>query len=97
MLAQIRTYTVSDGQMDAFLGDFKAEVMSLHERIGWPIIATLVDRSRNEFIWVRTYADEHDREAKERAFQEQRDLLGLKPSHNVTKREVRDVELAYVS
>ena len=64
MLSQIRIYTINKGEMDAFLKHFKDEVMVVHERIGVPIVGTWFNRPQNEFIWIRTYADKADLEAK---------------------------------
>ena len=69
MLSQIRIYTINKGQMDAFLKHFKESIVGVHEKIGVPIIGTFVNRPQNEFIWIRTYKDEADREAKGKAFQ----------------------------
>lgn len=95
MLSQIRIYTINKGQMDAFLKHFKADVMAVHEKIGLPIIGTFVNRPQSEFIWIRTYKDEADREAKGRAFQAEIKAAGIKLGENVAKMEVRDVETAF--
>ncbi len=95
MLLQIRIYTINKGQMDAFLKHFKEEVMVVHEKIGLAIIGTWVNRPQNEFIWVRTYKDEADREAKGKGFQAEIKAAGIKLGENVAKMEVRDVETAF--
>jgi len=95
MLSQIRIYTINKGEMDAFLKHFKEEIMVLHERIGLPIVGTWVNRPQNEFIWVRTYTDKADLEAKGKAFQAAVAAAGIKLGANVAKMEVRDVEMAF--
>jgi hypothetical protein len=94
MLSQIRIYTINKGEMDAFLKHFK-EVMAVHERIGVPIVGTWVNRPQNEFIWVRTYKDKADLEAKGKAFQAEVASAGIKLGANVAKMEVREVETAF--
>jgi len=96
MLAQIRLYTVNRGQMDEFLKNFEEVVLPLHEKVGLPVTATYVNRPQNEFIWVRSFTDEQDRDAKLKAFQEARDNLGKPLGEHVAKMEVRDVESAFV-
>jgi hypothetical protein len=81
--------------MDAFLKHFKEEIMMLHELIGVPIVGTWVNRPQNEFIWVRTYADKADLEAKTKAFQAEVGKAGIKLGANVAKMEVREVEAAF--
>jgi hypothetical protein len=97
MLSQIRIYTINKGEMDAFLKHFKEEIMPLHERISLPIVGSWVNRPQNEFIWVRTFTDAADREAKGKAFQSEVATSGIKLGANVAKMEVRDVETAFAS
>ena len=93
MLAQIRIYTINRGEMDAFLEHFQRDVMPMHEKVGLPIVSTYVNRPQNEVIWVRTFADEADREAKQKAFQAERAASGIQLGGNVAKMEIRDVEI----
>ncbi len=95
MLAQIRIYTINRGEMDAFLAHFRDEVMPAHEKVGLPIVSTFVNRPQNEFIWVRTFTDEADRDAKTKAFREATAAAGIQLGLNVAKMEVRDAELAF--
>jgi len=95
MLAQLRIYTINRGQMDEFLEHFQKEAMPLHERVGIPIVSTYVNRPQNEFIWVRTFADEADRDAKSKAFLEEARNSGVQLGGHVAKMEVRDTAPAY--
>lgn len=93
MQAQIRIYTINKGEMDAFLKHFQTEVMELHKKANWPIVSTWVNQPQNEFIWIRTYEDTTDLEAKTRAFQEARAAANVTLGANVAKMEVREVEM----
>ncbi len=95
MLAQIRIYTINKGEMDAFLKHFKEEIIGVHERIGVPIVGTWMNRPQNEFIWVRTFKDKADIEAKGKAFQAEVAAAGIKLGANVAKMEVREAETAF--
>ena len=95
MLSQIRIYTINKGEMDNFLQHFKNEIIPIHERIGVPIVGTWVNRAQNEFIWVRSYKDKADLEAKGKAFQSEVAKAGVKLGGNVAKMEVREVESAF--
>ena len=97
MLAQVRIYTINRGQLDAFLQHFKEETMPLHEQIGIPIVGTWVNRPQNEFIWVRTFADAADRDAKQKAFQEAARAAGIQLGMQVAKMEIRETEPAFVA
>lgn len=95
MPAQMRLYTINKGEMEAFLKHFKDEVMPTHEKVGYPIVATFVNRPQNEFIWVRSYTDEADRDAKGKAFQDACKAAGISLGANVAKMEIREVEPAF--
>jgi hypothetical protein len=95
MLAQIRLYTINRGEMDAFLKHFQEVVLPLHKQVGLPVVATYVNRPQNEFIWVRTFTDEADRDAKQKAFQAARAAAGVELGANVAKMEIREAETAF--
>lgn len=97
MLTQVRIYTINRGEMDAFLKHFQEQVMPLHAQVGIPIVGTWVNRPQNEFIWVRTYADEQDRDTKGKAFQDAARAAGVQLGGNVAKMEIRETEPAFVA
>jgi hypothetical protein len=68
--------------------------MPLHEKIGVPLIGTWVNRPQNEFIWVRTYKDKPELEAKSKEFQAAA-AAGVKLGGNVAKMEVREAESVF--
>jgi hypothetical protein len=69
--------------------------MPLHERVGIPIVTTWVNRPQNEFIWIRSFADEGDRDAKSEAFREAAREAGIQLGGHVAKMEVREVAPAF--
>ena len=95
MISQIRIYTINKGEMDNFLKHFKEEIMVLHQKIGVPIVGAWVNRPKNEFIWVRTYEDKAELEAKTKEFQAAVAAAGVKLGANVAKMEVREAESAF--
>ena len=95
MISQIRIYTINKGEMDNFLKHFKEDIMVLHQKIGVPIVGTWVNRPQNEFIWVRSYKDKAELEAKSKEFQAAVASAGVKLGSNVAKMEVREVESAF--
>jgi hypothetical protein len=92
MPAQIRIYTINKGEMDAFLKHFHDEVKPAHDKAAYPIVAAYVNRPQNEFVWIRTYTDEADRDAKGKAFQDACKSAGIRLGLNVAKMEIREVE-----
>jgi len=97
MLAQIRTYTINRGEMDNFLKEFQAVVIPMHEKVGIPIVATWVNRAQNEFIWVRRFEDQADRERKLKAFQESPEMADIhgRVAVKIANMEIQDVEGAF--
>ena len=95
MISQIRLYTINKGKRDNFLKGFKEDVMTIHQKIGVPIVGTWVNRAQNEFIWVRSYKDKAEMEAKGKEFQAAVAAAGVKLGGNVAKMEVREVEAAF--
>jgi len=57
-------------------------------------VASWVNRPQNEFIWIRTYADAADLEAKTKAFRQEVAAAGITLGTSVAKMEVRAVEMA---
>ncbi len=92
MLAQIRIYTINRGEMDAFLQHFAEHTAGLHEKVGIPIVGMWVNRPQNEVIWIRTFADEQDRDARQQAFREAAAAAGVQLGGNVAKMEIRETE-----
>ena len=54
-----------------------------------------MNRPQNEFIWVRTYKDKAEMEAKTKEFQAAVAAAGVKLGANGAKMEVREVESAF--
>lgn len=92
MLSQIRIYTINKGEMDNFIKHFKDDIIPLHQQISVPIVGSWVNRPQNEFIWVRSYKDKAEMEAKNKEFQAAVAAAGVKLGGNVAKMEVREVE-----
>lgn len=94
MQAQVRIYTINRGEMDNFVKHFKEQTKPIHDKIGWPVVATWINKPQNEFIWIRTHEDAADLEAKTKAFRDAVAAAGITLGANVAKMEVREVEMA---
>jgi hypothetical protein len=94
MIAEVRTYTINKNQMDSWLEHF-AEVKEVFKSVGVDIVAAYVNRPQNEFIWIRTFKDEADRDAKMIAFRSAIEAAGIKLGDYVAKMEFRTVEPAF--
>ena len=92
MLAELRIYTINKGAMEAFLDHFEKYGAPLHAAVGIKIESTWVNRAQNEFIWIRSFEDQADRESKVKAFQEERAKRDIVLGDNIAKMESRDIE-----
>ena len=70
MISQLRTYTINDGMMDQWVKYFSEVLIPMQEKQGIKIDGTWVNQDDNQFIWIRSFADQKDLEAKEAAFYE---------------------------
>ena len=68
MVGQLRTYTINKGMMESWLKLFREEIVPRVKEAGMGIQTVWVNEERTQFIWIRTYADKSDIEAKEAVF-----------------------------
>src|SRR2546430_6308654 len=93
MQAQIRIYTINKGELDTFIKHFKEETKPIHDKVGWPVVASWVNRPQNEFIWIRTHEDAADLEAKTQAFRQEVAAAGITLGTSVARSEEHTSEL----
>ncbi len=67
-VSQLRMYTVNGGMMDQWVKLFTETLVPLQENLGMKIDAMWVNGDKNQFIWIRSFADAEDLKAKEAAF-----------------------------
>ncbi len=68
-VAHLRTYTINTGQMDSWLKLFNEQLIPLLQEHDIRVEGTWVNKTRTQFIWVRSYGEtEADLETKEAAF-----------------------------
>jgi hypothetical protein len=94
MIAEVRMYTINKGRLDEFVQLFNQKLAPIHAKYGLKILGAWVNRPQNEFIWVRVFEDEVDRDAKTKAYMAspERQAIGDLPQQLEAKIEVRTVE-----
>lgn len=94
MIAEIRIYTMNKGKLDSFVSLFNEHLAPIHERYGVKILGAWANRPQNEFVWVRVFENEADREEKTKTYMNspERRALGDQPQQLEAKIEVRVVE-----
>jgi hypothetical protein len=94
MVDQMRSYTINKGMMDSWVKLFETGIKPAHEALGIPVVATWVNADRNQFIWVRRFADGDDVPAKENEFRNSEGFksLGSQPGEHIAKMDVQTLE-----
>ncbi|WP_431983531.1 NIPSNAP family protein [Streptomyces qinglanensis] len=52
---QLRTYTVREGLLDAWVERWRSQIVPLRPELGFTIDGAWADRERNQFIWLISY------------------------------------------
>ena len=68
MVSQLRIYTINKGMMDDWVSLFNETLMPLYSKVGIKVEGAWANEDKNQFIWIRSFADAKDLEAKEAAF-----------------------------
>ena len=94
MVGQERSYTNNKGRMDSWVKLFETGIKPAQEAMGIPVVATWVNADRNQFIWVRRFADGDYIPAKETEFRESAGFkaLGSQPGDHIAKMDVQNLE-----
>lgn len=77
MISQLRIYTVNRGMMDQWLTLFTETIVPLQEKHGIKIDGMWVNEDKNQFIWVRSFADAADLTSKTGSFSSSSEWLGV--------------------
>ena len=64
MISQLRVYTVNRGMMDEWINVFTETLVPMQEQHGIKIDGMGVNEDRNQFIWIRSFADAQDMDSK---------------------------------
>ncbi|WP_326599591.1 NIPSNAP family protein [Streptomyces sp. NBC_01803] len=52
---QLRTYTVREGMLDAWVERWRSQIVPLRLELGFEIGGAWTDRERNQFVWLISY------------------------------------------
>lgn len=90
MITQVRIYTVNRGMMDSWIKVFNEKIVPTSASYGVNVIAAWANRPQNEFVWVRTFADEDTLKRYESS--PERAAYSGETGPHLAKIEVRNVE-----
>jgi heme-degrading monooxygenase HmoA len=98
MIAEVRIYTANKGKLDEFVKVWTEKLQPIHEQYGLTVLGAWVNRPQNEFIWMRVFESEADRDARVEAYfaSPERKAIGDLPQSLLAKTEVRTVEQVFM-
>ena len=76
MLYELRIYKIAPGRMDDFLAFFEG-VARVVERCGIQFVAAWRTVGRDEFVWIRAFKNQVDKQQKLAAFERDEEWLEL--------------------
>lgn len=79
MVAQLRMYEAKEGELDAFIREWKAGVVPLRRKFGFKIEGAWTIRERGEFIWIISYDGPEGFEARDAAYYASPERKALSP------------------
>jgi NIPSNAP protein len=92
MVTQVRVYTINRGMLDSWIKLFNEKIVPTSASYGVNVIGAWANRPQNEFIWVRTFADEDTLKRYEES--PERAAYTPQTGPHIAKIEVRTVESA---
>ena len=57
MIYQLRTYTINRGMMDQWVNQFNDKLVGIMDQYGIKLEGAWVNEDKNQFIWIRSFAD----------------------------------------
>lgn len=94
MTTQLRVYTVREGLLDEWADKWRELIVPLRLEFGFEIHGAWLDRKRNQFVWVLSYAGPEsfaERNAQYWA-SPKREGMGLDPKEYLVETDVREVD-----
>jgi hypothetical protein len=68
MTSQLRMYTAKEGELDAFIEEWRATILPLRQKFGFRVEGAWAIPSKGEFIWILTYDGPEGFEARDAAY-----------------------------
>jgi antibiotic biosynthesis monooxygenase (ABM) superfamily enzyme len=79
MKLQLRTYTIQPGALEAFVAEWKTQLVPLREHMGFRVLEAYTLSATNQFVWVMGF-DGEDWDAADRAYFESPERKEMTPN-----------------
>ncbi len=68
MVSQLRMYRAKEGELDAFIEEWREKILPLRRKLGFTVEGAWAIRPTGEFIWILTYDGPEGFEARDAAY-----------------------------
>lgn len=91
MVSQLRMYQVKQGELDAFIEEWRARVVPLRRRFGFRVEGAWAIREKGEFIWILSYDGPDGFEKRDAAYyaSPERKALSPDPARHLARIDTR--------
>lgn len=76
---QLRIYTVRPGEMEAWLEEWRRQVLPLRRKFGFEVTGPWVIEAEGRFVWILGYEGEQGWAAADAAYYESEERKSLRP------------------
>ncbi len=94
MTSQLRMYKAKEGELDAFIAEWRAQILPLRRKFGFRVDGAWAIRAKSEFIWILTYEGPEGFEARDAAYYAapERKAVSPDPARHLTQIDTRLME-----
>lgn len=68
MTSQLRMYKAKEGELDAFIEEWRTKIVPLRRKLGFVVEGAWTIRATDEFIWIVSYDGPEGFEARDAAY-----------------------------
>jgi NIPSNAP len=88
---ELRIYTVQPGKMQDWLGEWRARIRPLREKLGFQILGPWIVEKDNQFLWILRYTGRDSYETANAAYYKspERKAFDPDPARHLAKTEYR--------
>ncbi len=80
MVAQLRMYKAKEGELDAFIEEWRDKIIPLRRKFGFQVQGAWAIRATGEFIWIISYDGPEGFEARDAAYYDSPERKAVAPS-----------------
>lgn len=80
MVSQLRMYRAKEGELDAFIEEWRAKILPLRRKFGFKVEGAWTKRETGEFIWIISYEGPEGFEARDAAYYDSPERKAVSPS-----------------